>query len=78
MNRILHQLAGTRVPLEALVGQFHCEHGERGPLQLIRLANVCLCDGTLILDDYWCALTAGMRALHLLEGDRIRTLFARG
>jgi hypothetical protein len=71
MNRIVHQLAGKRVPLVATVGQFRLENGMHGPQRLVRLVDVCLQDGTPILDDYWCVLTAGMQALHPLEGDRI-------
>jgi hypothetical protein len=71
MNRIVHQLAGTRVPLTAIVGQFRLDYGPQGPQRLVRLVEVCLHDGTPVLDDYWCVQTAGMQALHPLEGDRI-------
>jgi hypothetical protein len=71
MNRIVHQLAGTRVALRAIVGQFRLDYGVQGPQRLVRLVDVCLPDGTLVLDDYWCVVTAGMQALHLMEGDRI-------
>ena len=71
MNRIVHQLAGKRVPLMALVGQFRLDYGVQGPQRLVRLVDVCLHDGTPLLDDYWCVLTAGMQALHPMEGDRI-------
>jgi hypothetical protein len=71
MNSIVHQLAGKRVPLMALVGQFRLDYGVQGPQRLVRLVDVCLHDGTPVLDDYWCVQTAGMQALHLLEGDRI-------
>ena len=71
MNSIVRQLAGTRVPLRALVGQFRLDYGVQGPQRLVRLVDVCLHDGTQVLEDYWCVLTAGMQALHPLEGDRI-------
>ena len=71
MNRIVHQLAGTRVALVALVGQFRLDYSAQGPQRLVRLVDVCLHDGTPLLDDYWCVLTVGMQALHLLEGDRL-------
>jgi hypothetical protein len=71
MNRIVRQLAGKRVPLKALVGQFRLDYSAQGPQRLVRLVDVCLHDGTSVLDDYWCIQTAGMQALHLLEGDRI-------
>jgi hypothetical protein len=63
--------AGGRVPLMALVGQFRLDYGAQGPQRLVRLVDVCLHDSTPLLDDSWCILTAGMQALHLLEGDRI-------
>ena len=65
MNHIVHQLAGTRVALGAIVGQFHLDYSAQGPQRLVRLVDVCLPDGTPVLDDYWCVLTAGMHALHL-------------
>ena len=71
MNRIVHQLAGTRVALSAIVGQFHLDYSAERPQRLVRLVDVCLHDGTPLLDDYWCVQTAGMQALHPLEGDRI-------
>jgi hypothetical protein len=71
MHHIVHQLAGTRVALRAIVGQFRLDYSVQGPQRLIRLVEVCLPDGTPVLDDYWCVQTAGMQALHLLEGDRI-------
>jgi hypothetical protein len=70
MNRIVHQLAGKRVALVAIVGQFRLDYSTQGPQRLVRLVEVCLHDGTPGLDDYWCVVTAGMQALHLLEGDR--------
>jgi len=71
MNHIIHQLAGTRVPLMATVGQFRLDYSAQGSQRLVSLVDVCLHDGTPVLDDYWCVQTAGMQALHLLEGDRI-------
>jgi hypothetical protein len=71
MNSIVHQLAGTRVALKAVVGQFRLDYSAQGPQRLVRLVDVCLHDGTPLLDDYWCVQTAGMHALHLLEDDRI-------
>jgi hypothetical protein len=71
MNSIVHQLAGTRVALSAIVGQFHLDYSAQGPQRLVRLVDVCLHDGTQVLEDYWCVQTVGMQALHLLEGDRI-------
>jgi hypothetical protein len=70
MHSIVRQLAGKRVPLMALVGQCRLDDGVQGPQRLVRLVDVCLHDGTPVLDDYWCIQTAGMHALHLLEGDR--------
>jgi hypothetical protein len=52
MNRIVHQLAGNRVPLMATVGQFHLDYSAQGPQRLVRLVDVCLHDGTPVLDDY--------------------------
>ena len=71
MNHIVHQLAGTRVALSAMVGQFRLDYSAQRPQRLVRLVEVCLPDGTPVLEDYWCVLTAGMQALHPLEGDRI-------
>jgi hypothetical protein len=71
MNRIVHQLAGTRVPLTAIVGQFRLDYSAQRAQRLVRLVDVCLHDGTQVLEDYWCVHTAGMQALHLMEGDRI-------
>jgi hypothetical protein len=71
MNNIVRQLAGKRVPLTAIVGQFRLDYRAHGPQRLVRLVDVCLHDGTQVLEDYWCVQTVGMQALHLMEGDRI-------
>jgi hypothetical protein len=54
-----------------MVGQFRLDSSAQGTQRLVRLVDVCLSDGTQVLDDYWCVQTAGMQALHLMEGDRI-------
>ena len=73
MNPIVRQYANQRVSLIAQVGQFRLEQGLKGPIRLVRLVNVCLAEDTSepLMDEYWCAVTAGMKALHLMEGDRI-------
>ena len=43
--------AGGRVPLMALVGQFRLDYGAQGLQRLVRLVDVCLHDGTSLLDD---------------------------
>src|SRR5215471_1209263 len=72
MNKpLLQQLDGHRAALEATVTAFRTIDGYKGPVKTLLLTNIRTVDGTVVLDEYWCALTQGHRALRLQRGDRI-------
>jgi len=70
-NILLRQLDGQRTPLEATVTQFGVTEGYKGYIRTVLLTHITTADGTPQLDEYWCALTQGLKALRLQPGDRI-------
>jgi hypothetical protein len=70
-RKLLAQLQGQRVGLEATVTDFRTVEDYKGPVHAVLLTQITLTDGTPVLKACWCALTRGHRMLRLEVNDRI-------
>jgi hypothetical protein len=62
---------GERLRFTANIASFPQTSGSKKLRGHVYLAKVCLLDGTLVLEDYWCTPTAGLQALDPKRGDKI-------